>query len=50
MRKRVSDPKAFGKVGVLMGEGCRFASTARWHLERPTVIGRAGPARGTANA
>jgi hypothetical protein len=42
MRRTTSDPKDFGRVGVLMGERCRFASTARWHRERPARDGRAG--------
>lgn len=42
---RVTDPKAFGRVAVLLGgwvSGAVFASTARGRHERPAKDGRAG--------
>jgi len=43
---RVTDPKAFGRVAVLMGERRCFASTARERGERPAMDGRAGGGEG----
>lgn len=42
MRRQVMDPKAFGRVALLMGERACLRSTASRASERPAMDGRAG--------